>query len=225
MTSVLARGQQERGGHLHAAGERRLVGLHSQPQHVLDSGFVDLDVERHVPALDVAVADDRARGDDVRLTEPGVHAVEPRIAVGAVDDGLEAREQRDRLIRDVEREVRRFRLAVHLDALERAAILTDRRQDAVDALDVVEVGLPEGVLAADRGQRRILRLPRTERPCRFDAPARDGVGDSAREARALGQAEPVHHHIVNLEDAGELVGFPCGKLETGVTRDDLVDHD
>ena len=88
-----------------------------------------------------------------------------------------------------------------------------------------EVGLLEGVLAADRCQRRILGQPRTERPGRLDAPAWNGVGDRSREARALGQAEPAHDDVVNLEDARKLVGLPRGDLETRIAGDDLVDHD
>ena len=102
---------------------------------------LDLDVERDVPAFHVALAHDGAGRDDVRLSELGVDAVEPGIAIGPVDDGFEARGQRHWLIGEIDGEVRRLGLAIDLDALERAAILSDRRQDAADALDVVEVGV------------------------------------------------------------------------------------
>ena len=98
-------------------------------------------------------------------------------------------------------------------------------ENPADAFDVVELGVLERVLSANRRERRLLGEPRTEDAGRFDAAARDGVGDTRLEPRALGQTEAPHDEIVNLEDARQLVRLPRGDLQAGIVRDDLVDDD
>src|SRR4030095_6096639 len=98
-------------------------------------------------------------------------------------------------------------LPLALDALERSFVRADGREDAGDALDVVEIGILERVLPVDLRSARLIGLPRAERAVGLDASARNRVGDSGLELCRRVPGEFVQHEIVDLEDAGQASGL------------------
>ena len=79
--------------------------------------------------------------------ELAVDLLQIGVAVGAVHDRVERRGQRHRRAADVDAEIRRRRRPLHVDLLQTPGELAERLQDAADALDRVEVGVIERVLA------------------------------------------------------------------------------
>ena len=94
--------------------------------------------------------------------------LQPRVAVGAVDERLILHVERERMPADRDREVGRVGLAVGLELGQRAAEVALRRQRAGDALEDAEVRLREREGALERRVAGLVAVPRAERAVDVD---------------------------------------------------------
>ncbi len=133
------------------AVHERLRVFVGEVEKVFECAGVDGDVEADVAAVDVGDANDLAFGNDVGVAKPGVDGLEPGVAVGAVDNGVEFGVEREGVVGDVEGEVGGGGFAVDGDVVELALVAAGGGEHAADAFDGVEVGMAEGVGAADIG--------------------------------------------------------------------------
>ena len=67
--------------------------------------------------------------------------------------------------------------AVDGDSVELTLEIADRREDAAEALDGIEVGVVEGVVAGHGRVAGIVGLPRSKGAGGVDFAARDGIGE------------------------------------------------
>src|SRR5260370_13653867 len=91
-----------------------------------------------------------------RVQKRGADVLEPRVAVGAVDDRVVLRVERKWVTTDVDREIRRVSLAIDVDPLERTAEGSMRRELAGDAMEDVEVGPRERKRTFERRVPRLM---------------------------------------------------------------------
>src|SRR5678815_4489526 len=129
------RGQHHSCRQVHAADEGRLCRLHGQLHQVFEPGSVEPDVEINVTSRDLLGPDNRAGGRDGRVVQLRIDSFENRVAVGAVDNRLEARVEGHLLSGQVKREVRGFGGAIDFNALQHTVIRASGRQGATKALD------------------------------------------------------------------------------------------
>ena len=121
------------------------------------------------------------------------------IAIRAVDDGLEPGGQHDRLVGDVEAEVRRSRFTLHRNAFELATELACGLEDAGDPLDGGEIGVCEGVAPCERRGSGILLAPGPELALRLNRALRQRVGELRGERHPLSNTELAHLERVDRE--------------------------
>ena len=184
-----------------------------------------LHLQLHGPPFHAGRAGNGAFRQDRRLPQPGVDRVQVGIAVGAVHDRLERRRQRQRVLRDVETEIRRPGLALHFDASQGAAELSGRRQGAGDALDRREVDVVERILPVNRRRARRLTAPGAETPFGLDLAAWNGIGQLGAERHAALDADALHLQLVDQELARLLPGAPRDEAQNGIRRFEPLDVD
>ena len=118
-----------------------------------------------------------APGHDLGVPEGGVDRIEPRVAVGAVDDGMEARMQIHRVVEVGEAEVGRVGLAVDGDVAQVSGVVAGGAEVAGDAFEVAEVGVIELVVAGDGRLAGIGNLPGTEDAHGVNGADRSRIGE------------------------------------------------
>ncbi len=143
--------------------------------------------------------------DQVRAQERRVDVFEPRVAVGAVDQRLILRAQRELVAADVDHEVGRIGFAVRVDLLQRAIECALRRQRAGDPLEHAEVGLLEVELSVERRIARLIAVPRSESAGDGDLSGRHAVGQRRLERPRLQRAHVVHGQVMDRPDLRLLV--------------------
>ena len=162
-------------------------------EKVFDAAVIDLNLQVDVVADGVRRtcrgggkdADDLAPGRDMGVTQGGVDGIEPRIAIGAVDDGVKAGLQVHRIAEVREAEVGRVGLAVDGEVAQSALVVAGGAEVAGDAFEVAEVGVVEAVIADDGRLAGIRYLPGTEGSLGVDCLRRDcGLVSSASKCMA-----------------------------------------
>ena len=105
---------------------------------------------------------------------------------------MEDRLQRHGPAADVEPEVRRIRLTVDNNASNRSLVAPSRGKDSANSLQPPQVGIAEGVFAADPGFARILRIKGSELAMGGDIANRFGIDQCCYEAQRLVGADVAH---------------------------------
>ena len=107
------------------------------------------------------------------------------IAIGAIDNGVELGMQRHLVPADLDLEVRGVGLAIHHDLVQRALVCPLRGEDAANALDGAQVGIVEGVGAAQRGRSRPVGIPGAKVASALDLAHRLGIGQDGGKIQRL----------------------------------------
>lgn len=226
------------GIHGERTDEQRGGLVAGEMKEVFDACALHGDVEGDVMAVADEVAgcrrvgcgdaDDLALSGEVRAAEDGVDGLEPGVAVGAVDSGVEVGVQRHGVAEVGEAEVGGVGVAVDDDVAQGALVLAGGRENAADAFEGAEVGVVEGVLALDGILAGIGNLPGAEVAGGVNGADGAGVGEvgyevhhaAAAEGRSLAVSES---EAGNGEVERQLAGLVGLEDEVGVGALDLVD--
>ena len=220
-----AGGEIHFGVNLDLAVHEGLVGFDGELQHVLNMAGIDGEVEADVAALDASDVDDLALGNDVRVEEPRIDGLEVGVAVGAVNDGVEAGVEGHGTLGDVEAEVRGGGGAVDDDFVELALVAAVGGEDAADAFDGAEVGVAEGVAAVDGGGARVVRVEGAEVAGGIDVAGGARIDEDGVEAHGLAGGDGAELDLADEEVEGELAGLAVFDDEVGAVDVDFVDED
>ena len=222
--TILTRRQVEQGAHGQQTDHERLLVVQRQAQHIGQLPLVDGRVQHDGAALPARRMKDAAFRLDRRVGEPGVDVVQGRVAVGAVDQRDKRGRKRQGGSADVQAEVRRRRMALYVDLIERAGEVALRFQRAVDPLDGVQVGVREVVRAADAAHRRLVGNPGTELPAGGDEAGGLWIGQPRGEADGPVKRRVGELQVVNLERAWRTIGLARLDGERRIARPQRVDH-
>ena len=205
--------------------DHQRVTLDGEPEQILDSPIIDVDVQLHGSALDAFRARHGALGRNRSLKKLRVHDVEIRVSVGAVHDRLEGGAERDRLAADVEMEVRRLRFALDRNPLKLALKRAGRVEDSADALDRPEIGFLKAVVPSERGCAGLTLLPWSECSARLDLAFRHRVGQRGGKRHLLSNPERPHRQGVDGELFRQLAFAPRDDAEESAVGYQRIDDD
>ena len=158
-------------------------GVRCEAQKILDPGAIHIHVEGDVVADAVQAsivaclqnAHNRALRREVRAVQGGLDGLEPCVAVGSVHARMKVGVKHHGVAEARELEVGSIGLAVDGEIAQRALVTSGRIQDAGDAFEDGQIGVIEGVVAADWSCCRGRRRP-TGQSCRSEWMAPGGVG-------------------------------------------------
>ena len=207
------------------AGHEGGLGFDGEEQHVLNAAGIDGEVEADVTAGDAGGVDDFTLGDDVGLLEPCIDGLEVGVAVGAVDDGMEFGVEGHGAFGDVEAEVRGGGGAVDNDVAELALVGAVGGEDAADTFDGAEVGVAEGVLAADGCVAGAFSVEGAEVAGGVDVAGGARVGEDGVELQGLAGGDGVEGDFLDDEVEGDLIGLAVFNEEAGTVYVDFADED
>ena len=207
------------------AHHQRRVTLDGEPEQILDSPIIDVDVQLYGSALDAFRARHGALGCNRSLKKLRVHDVEIRVAVGAIHHRLEGGAERDRLAADVEMEVRRLRFALDRNPLKLALKRAGRVEDSADALDRPEIGFLKAVVPSERGCAWLTLLPWSECSARLDLAFRQRVGQRGGKRHLLSNPERPHRQGVDGEFLRQLAFAPRDDAEESAVGNERIDDD
>src|SRR6266852_2921176 len=120
---------------------------------------------------------------------------------------MELSPERYRVAADRNPNVGSFRLSLHHDVSEGAAIFTRRGKDSANSSKRAEVCIAEGISPAHRRAARIVGLPWSKKPTRLNIPHRFGIYQGGSETEWLAWTDLIHLKIADVEFERQLIWF------------------
>jgi hypothetical protein len=101
------------------------------------------------------------------------------------------------------------------------------REDSVPAiaLDRIEIGIVEQIVAAEWRVARIVRVPGTKHAAGRDHSARLRIGEHRFKGGSATIPETLHHEVMDLEHARQLAGVARYDFQPCFSRDNVLDHE
>src|SRR5579872_1258405 len=117
------------------------------------------------PALDI---DHSAIRCKPRVSQFCIHAFQISVTADAIYNSAKPGMQGYGMMGGIQGEVRCFRCSVHNNFIELAIEITDRREDASDTLDGIQVGMVKRIVARYGRVARVICLPGAEQTGSMD---------------------------------------------------------
>ncbi len=135
------------------------------------------------------------------MSQDGIHWIKTRVAVGAVDNGMELSLQIHLVAEVGQAEIGRIRLAVDVQIAQCSDIVAGRAERACNPVEVAKVGIVETIIAGDRRLAGIGHLPRTEDALGVNRAHRPRIGEFGFEVHGVvgRDATQLEARNVNLE--------------------------
>ncbi len=159
------------------------------------------------------------------MQKMGIHRLQQRVAVSAIDDGVEFRPQMHLPAAGADREIGDVGCALGIDAVENPLISPIRSQRSGNAVKHAEVRIPEGITAGYRGLNGIIAVPGAELALRIDQAGRPRVIHRGPERHRLAQAGRVQRQLIQLEHQRFFSFFFRHYFEDCAVRVDFIDHE
>src|SRR6516225_7171331 len=115
------------------------------------------------------ISDDRSSCRHESIEELRLDGLKIGVSTGSIHDGVEIGMQRHRPVSGSDAKIRSFGSAVDGYVIERAGIFSCRGEIPANAFDRAQIGVAEGVCAANRRVARAVGLPRTEASIRVNS--------------------------------------------------------
>ena len=162
---------------------------------------------------------------EVRAVQGGVDGLKPCVAIGAVDARVKVGVKRHGVAEARELEVGSVGLAVDGEVAQSALVTSGRIEDAGDAFEDGQIGVVEGVVAADWAAAGVGNDPRSKAAGGWMAPGGVGLCKLRVEVHGRAWAHPFELEMADGKFQRQLVGLVGFDGQACVGAVDGVDHE